>query len=433
MSPIRPGIPGFARIARICVMAAVLVLLTVLPTFSQWQIQPEVRIGGGYESDLVIDPGLARTVVPGGSFMELAPALTARRWLGGRGLASLGAFATIQQFINDDSRRLFAQTVRGDLFYSFESIRGRWSANLSYFDDSKRETVRRLGAGTELGLAWIQPGWHMELWGGLNGRQYPEITVVTSSNQANTYGELAWSGGATLGLRPAERVNCQLSGMYQFTDSDDFLFDSNSWTAMGNLDTRLVSSLYLTVSGTYQERDFTNRLAGLDKDKYWQIGSGFRYTLAPGWTAAVRGGFSIYTWTDGAAEDAHRVTVAFSYSWGRRTAIRPPRVDVGSLVRESGGSVQQPDVEGNVHLRVHAPGARNVSVAGDFNGWQPDRAPLRPAGNGWWEIHISLEPGSYEYLYIIDGRWVAPPEAKLLVNDGFGGQNGILEVLPPGL
>jgi len=127
------------------------------------------------------------------------------------------------------------------------------------------------------------------------------------------------------------------------------------------------------------------------------------------------------------------VTVGISYSWGRRTAIRPPRVDVGRLVRESGGSVQQPDGEGNVHLRVHAPGARTVSVAGDFNGWQSDRSLLRQVGNGWWEIRISLEPGNYEYLYIIDGRWTTPPEAKLLVSDGFGGKNGILEVLPPGL
>jgi 1,4-alpha-glucan branching enzyme len=108
-------------------------------------------------------------------------------------------------------------------------------------------------------------------------------------------------------------------------------------------------------------------------------------------------------------------------------------VDVGVLTRESGGSIQQPDPEGNVRFRIEAAGAREVLVAGDFNDWTPESTPLHPVGSGWWEAVIELEPGVYEYSYVIDGEWKTPPEAKLFVNDGFGGRNGILEVLPPDL
>jgi hypothetical protein len=58
---------------------------------------------------------------------------------------------------------------------------------------------------------------------------------------------------------------------------------------------------------------------------------------------------------------------------------------------------------------------------------------MSPAGDGWWEALLVIEPGSYEYVYVIDGDWVTPPEAKVTVNDGFGGRNGILDVLPPEL
>ena len=83
-------------------------------------------------------------------------------------------------------------------------------------------------------------------------------------------------------------------------------------------------------------------------------------------------------------------------------------------------------------VTVHAPDASNVSVVGTFNGWNGAATPLAKSADGWWEARVTLEPGTYEFAYIIDGKCATPPEAIVTVEDGFGGRNGILEVLPPG-
>ncbi|MCC6661493.1 MAG: 1,4-alpha-glucan branching protein GlgB [Phycisphaerales bacterium] len=57
-------------------------------------------------------------------------------------------------------------------------------------------------------------------------------------------------------------------------------------------------------------------------------------------------------------------------------------------------------VEGGTHFGVWAPGARRVSVVGDFNGWDTRRTPLSPAGSsGIWEGLVpGIGPGSvYKY------------------------------------
>jgi hypothetical protein len=422
------------ELAFVSLSSLVIVVGTAATAESKWRIVPEVRVAGGDESDLVIDPGLTRTVIPGGSFGEITPAIAARRWFGRGGLLDIGTFATLQRFFNSESRYLYAQTLWGDVFKSLgRDLRGRLSVSLDYFDDSERETVRRLGAGGELGLMFVRPGWSAEMWGGGRGRRYPNIDVQDVRGRSSTYTEAAWSGGAVFRASPVERVGLRADGVVQHTNSSDPLFDSVAWTAFASLDLRLVSSWFLTMSGTFQERDFTERAPGEDKDEYWQIGAGLRYTIAPGWTASIRYGYADYTWPDGASQDTERLAIGIHYVWGHRSAPPAPTVDVDALTRASSGAVQQPDREGNVHLRVRADGASRVAVAGDFNGWSPEATPLRPAGDGWWETRVELQAGVYEYVYVIDGKWTTPPEAILTVDDGFGGRNGILEVLPTGL
>jgi 1,4-alpha-glucan branching enzyme len=120
-----------------------------------------------------------------------------------------------------------------------------------------------------------------------------------------------------------------------------------------------------------------------------------------------------------------------NYAWGRRDAPPPPRVDIDMLTRESKGAVQQPDREGTVLFRIEAPAAAKVSVVGSFNGWESGATALAKTADGWWAVRIELAPGSYEYAYVIDGEWTTPPEALVTLEDGFGGRNGVLEVLPP--
>jgi hypothetical protein len=82
-----------------------------------------------------------------------------------------------------------------------------------------------------------------------------------------------------------------------------------------------------------------------------------------------------------------------------------------------------------VRLVVVQPGARVVQAAGDFNGWNPSRTPLEQTAEGAWTVTLPLEPGRYEYQFVIDGeRWIGDPFAVEQSNDGFGSRNAVLDV-----
>jgi 1,4-alpha-glucan branching enzyme len=81
-----------------------------------------------------------------------------------------------------------------------------------------------------------------------------------------------------------------------------------------------------------------------------------------------------------------------------------------------------------VLFRISAQGAAAVAVVGDFNGWDPARGAMSKTANGWWEVHLTIEPGQYQYGFVIDGEHVPPPNPYATVEDGFGGLNGLLVV-----
>ena len=85
-----------------------------------------------------------------------------------------------------------------------------------------------------------------------------------------------------------------------------------------------------------------------------------------------------------------------------------------------------------VRLVVIRPGARLVQAAGDFNGWNPSLTPLEQTTNGAWTVTLPLEPGRYEYQFVVDGeQWIGDPFAAEQNDDGFGSRNAVLDVRPP--
>jgi hypothetical protein len=75
-----------------------------------------------------------------------------------------------------------------------------------------------------------------------------------------------------------------------------------------------------------------------------------------------------------------------------------------------------------VQFRLEAEGASHVALVGSFNGWQPVHE-MRQTMPGAWSILIPLQPGVYDYAFVVDGlEWVGDPHA-FQVDDGFGGAN----------
>jgi 1,4-alpha-glucan branching enzyme len=68
--------------------------------------------------------------------------------------------------------------------------------------------------------------------------------------------------------------------------------------------------------------------------------------------------------------------------------------------------------------------AKRVFLSGSFNNWSTLKGLMKKADGGW-VIDIKLEPGAYEYKYIVDGRWTTDPNNFLSVNDGAGNVNSV--------
>jgi len=82
-----------------------------------------------------------------------------------------------------------------------------------------------------------------------------------------------------------------------------------------------------------------------------------------------------------------------------------------------------------VRFQLQARGARRVALAGSFNQWRPDLTVLEPASaDGVFTGTLELPPGDYEYMFVVDGKWVTDPAAGERRDDGFGRQNSLLRL-----
>lgn len=81
--------------------------------------------------------------------------------------------------------------------------------------------------------------------------------------------------------------------------------------------------------------------------------------------------------------------------------------------------------------------AREVFVAGTFNDWKPDAAPLhKDLSNVRWTTTLQIPPGYYEYKFVIDGHWTCESRCEYEYRDSprcvpneFGTMNRVIEVI----
>lgn len=77
---------------------------------------------------------------------------------------------------------------------------------------------------------------------------------------------------------------------------------------------------------------------------------------------------------------------------------------------------------------LFAPGAREVTLAGDFNNWSAKQTPLRKEKNDMWKTEISLFPGRHEYKFVVDGSWMTDPNNKNRTWNSCGSENSVIEI-----
>lgn len=70
--------------------------------------------------------------------------------------------------------------------------------------------------------------------------------------------------------------------------------------------------------------------------------------------------------------------------------------------------------------------AREVNLAGDFNGWSSRSIKLTRSGN-LWTAEAELDPGKHEYKFIVDGRWMTDPDNPNTSGTG-NTQNSVIRI-----
>jgi 1,4-alpha-glucan branching enzyme len=95
----------------------------------------------------------------------------------------------------------------------------------------------------------------------------------------------------------------------------------------------------------------------------------------------------------------------------------------GYLNRYSPKKIAKP-----VNFTCLAPEARQVSLMGDFNDWNPDAHPMKRQIDGAWTIQVPLSHGHHHYLFLIDGKTSLDPRAQGIARNEKGEKVSLMSV-----
>ena len=103
----------------------------------------------------------------------------------------------------------------------------------------------------------------------------------------------------------------------------------------------------------------------------------------------------------------------------------PPQ-DTGDPTSEAHDPVRE------VVLHFRQEGVGEVRIAGDFNGWVPDKGVFSIVESEGetrvWTKILRLAPGGYQYRYVVNGEWREDPENPETTRSAVGGWNSVLQV-----
>jgi hypothetical protein len=107
--------------------------------------------------------------------------------------------------------------------------------------------------------------------------------------------------------------------------------------------------------------------------------------------------------------------------WPNATPPEPPKTRQTAVKPTAPQKVK-------VSFGLLEPGAKQVFLCGEFNGWASDATPMKRDDAGHWEMTLALAPGRYEYKFLVDGNWKHDPLARVNVWNQNGTLNSVAQV-----
>jgi hypothetical protein len=90
-----------------------------------------------------------------------------------------------------------------------------------------------------------------------------------------------------------------------------------------------------------------------------------------------------------------------------------------------------PSLKGNTTFRLKGYAEASVVVlSGSFNNWSQSHLLFGREG-GEWVCRVDLDPGVYQYKFVVDGEWLLDPSNPETAEDEAGNVNNVVEVKPP--
>ena len=81
-----------------------------------------------------------------------------------------------------------------------------------------------------------------------------------------------------------------------------------------------------------------------------------------------------------------------------------------------------------INLVYESVPGKKVFAAGSFNDWKPEKE-LKDSGNtGVYRAQLRLEPGEYQYKFVVNGNWCLDAENPRFIPNDFGTLNSVLVV-----
>jgi len=77
--------------------------------------------------------------------------------------------------------------------------------------------------------------------------------------------------------------------------------------------------------------------------------------------------------------------------------------------------------DGSIEFRHFDSAARFISIAGDFNNWNPENDILSRGNDNIWRVKKRLPKGKFRYKLVVDGEWTIDVYNEQSAADGAGG------------